>query len=265
MRRLMALALLALLLPAGAWAQGIEFSPAVVAASGGTMTGPLLLPDGAAGTSSLGWPAVNPYVAVGFFRFQNGVSWQLGSTPYLYLSTSIGMNAVSSLYWAAGAPGFTAPDLTLVRKAAGTLAQENGDAPQFSRIYAGFSGYMEVGTATEEITLATGATTTDSTAFLLPAGAFIEFVTYRVTTTITTAANYSIGDATTPARFVSASTGLAAGSTGTGTLHLNPAATDAAGPRQPTAAKIRITTNANPGAGKIRVQVFYRTAGVPAT
>lgn len=232
---------------------------------GSQMTGPLLLPDGTAGTSAIGWPAASPYVSLGFFRFQNGTVFQLGATPYLYMSTSIGMNAVSSLYWASGAPGFTAPDLLLTRKAAGTLAQEDGDNTQRSRVYAGFSGYMEIGTATEEITLATGATTTDSTAFLLPADAYIEFVTYRVTTTITTAANYSIGDATTPARFVSASTGLAAGSTGVGTLHLNPAVADAAGPRQPSAAKIRITTNVNPGAGKIRIQVFYRTAGVPAT
>jgi hypothetical protein len=60
MRRLMALALLALLLPAGAWAQrmpGITFMRPSVSTAGGTMTGPLLLPDG---TGSAAPPAIGP-------------------------------------------------------------------------------------------------------------------------------------------------------------------------------------------------------------
>jgi lysophospholipase L1-like esterase len=59
---------------------------------------------------------------------------------------------------------------------------------------------LVIDSVSEEITLATGATTTDSSANLLPAGALILSVTARVTTTITTAANWKVGDATTANR-----------------------------------------------------------------
>lgn len=124
----------------------------------------------------------------------------------------------------------------------------------------GSNGQNSVETfATEEITLNTGATTTDSSADLLPADAIILAVTTRVTTTITTAANFSVGDPTTATRFASALTGLTAGSTSVGLRHqAGSITTDATGPTQAAAAKIRITTNVNPGAGKVRVTVHYK-------
>ncbi len=116
------------------------------------------------------------------------------------------------------------------------------------------------GTVSELITLNTGAAFTDSVANLLPANSIIDAVTARVTTTITTAVNWKLGDATTAARFMPINVGVAAGSTGVG---LDSVWTG--DPRQYAAAKLRITLNANPGAGVIRVTVFYRTFSAPTS
>lgn len=123
------------------------------------------------------------------------------------------------------------------------------------------------GYASEEITLSTSGLTTDSSANLLPANSIIEAVTARVTTLITTTTNWAVGDTTTSARFSSANATLAAGTTSVGLNHYKGAvSTDAAGPTQTSAAKVRITcTGANPGAGKIRVVVFYRTFVAPTS
>lgn len=115
------------------------------------------------------------------------------------------------------------------------------------------------GKVSELLTLATGATTTDTSANLLPANAIIESVMTRVTTDITTAVSFSVGDPTTAARFSASAGGLTTGSTRVGLDHWSGAVTTlAAGPSQAAAAKVRITTNANPGAGVIRITVTYR-------
>jgi hypothetical protein len=138
-------------------------------------------------------------------------------------------------------------------------------APARVILTASNAGTWEFFVATASLTLATGGTTTD-TANILPANAIIEAVNYRVTTTITTAVSFSIGDATTADRFVSGATGVAAGSTGVGLRHWRGSVTtDAAGPVQGSAAAVRVTTNANPGAGVIRIQVFYRVFTAPTS
>ncbi len=123
------------------------------------------------------------------------------------------------------------------------------------------------GYASEEITLATGGLTTDSAANLLPANSLIEAVTARVTTTITTTTNWAVGDTTTSARFSSANATLTAGTTSVGVNHQKGGvSTDAAGPTQTSAAKVRITcTGSNPGAGKIRVTVYYSQFVAPTS
>lgn len=119
----------------------------------------------------------------------------------------------------------------------------------------------------EEITLATGATTTDSTANLLPADALILLVVGEVTQTITSSATgWSLGDGTVAARFRANDTTLAAGTVGVGMAHWHGvvSATNA-GPTQAAAAKLRVTcAGGNPGAGKIKVTVFYLTAAKAA-
>lgn len=135
-----------------------------------------------------------------------------------------------------------------------------------AQLYDANGGYWERGYTSEEITLSTSGTTTDSGANLLPADAIIHAVVARVTTTITTATDWKIGDATTAARFTSASSTLTAGTTAVGLNHQKGGvSTDAAGPTQSAAAKARITTTGTPGAGKIRVTVFYSQFVAPTS
>jgi hypothetical protein len=112
------------------------------------------------------------------------------------------------------------------------------------------------GQASELLTLSTSGTTTDTAANLLPANSIIEAVVARITTTITTATNWKMGDATTAGRFTAANSTLTSGTTDIGTIQADQ--TGAAGPRQTAAAKVRVTTTGTPGAGVVRITVFYR-------
>lgn len=116
----------------------------------------------------------------------------------------------------------------------------------------------------ELITLSTSGTTTDSSADLLPVGAIIDGVACRVIQAITVATDWSLGDATTAARFASANSTLTVGTTSIGLNQWKGGvSTDAAGPVQVAAAKLRITTTGTPGAGQVRCVVFYRTLTPP--
>jgi hypothetical protein len=159
-----------------------------------------------------------------------------------------------------------AADLCVQRDASNTWAQKNGNSDQFSRLYGANGGYGEHGVNSELITLATGAATTDSSANLLPANSIIQAVACRITTTITTAANWSLGDATTSTRFAAANSTLTVNTTSVGLKHMQGSvASDAAGPVQTAAAKLRITLNANPGAGALRCEVHYVSFTAPTS
>lgn len=119
------------------------------------------------------------------------------------------------------------------------------------------------GNASELLTLSTGGTTTDTAANLLPADAIIEAVVARVTTTITTATDWKLGDATIAGRFSAANSTLVAGTTQVGTVMADQTGTS--GPRQVAAAKVRVTTTGTPGAGAIRITVFYRQFVAPTS
>ena len=125
------------------------------------------------------------------------------------------------------------------------------------------------GSSTELITLSTGGTTTDSVGNLLPAGAIIDAVVARVTTTISggsTPTTWEMGDATTAARFSSTGTALTAGSTVVGLNQMQGVvSTTATGPTQAVAAKVRITLDQTPGQGAVRVTVFYRQFTAPTS
>lgn len=122
-----------------------------------------------------------------------------------------------------------------------------------------------IGQIHESLTLSTSGTTTDTTANLLPANSLILGVTARVTTTITTATDWSLGDATIATRFASANAVMTAGSTSVGLNHLKGGvALDTTGPVQVAAAKLRVTTTLTPGAGVIRLTVFYMQFTAPA-
>lgn len=105
--------------------------------------------------------------------------------------------------------------------------------------------------------LSTGGLTTNTGQNCLPAGAVIDAIVYRITTTITTAANFTIGDSGSAARYCGTQSTLAAGTTGTCTAqgyYINA-----------SALPVKITTNANPGAGAIRLIVYYHTWTPPTS
>lgn len=198
-----------------------------------------------------------------------------GSGPQIYFTASaarrtLGIDtsannvllaASAGLGWNSSAtdPGGTALDTILTRDAAvGTLAlKQSATTDALLRVYGANAGYWEHYSATELLTLSIAGTTTDTTANLLPANSIIHAVCCRITTTITTATNWSVGDPTTAARFSAANATLTSGTTSVGLDHMSGAVTTlAAGPSQAAAAKVRITTTGTPGAGIIRIQVF---------
>lgn len=126
-------------------------------------------------------------------------------------------------------------------------------------------------TAFAPTTLATGATTTDTGQTCLPANSIIDAVVARVTTTITSACTgWELGDATTPARFSSNNTGLTSGTTTDathiGTFNNTGMASATTGTWQAAAAKVRITcAGGNPGAGAVRVIVYFHTWTAPTS
>jgi hypothetical protein len=134
-----------------------------------------------------------------------------------------------------------------------TVSIKAYDACACGKFDGGFGSKLNIRTITEEITLSTSGATTDSTANLLPANSIILGVSARVTTTITTATDWAVGDGSTAARFTAANSTLTAGTTSVGLAHW--AGTVAM--VQAAAAKLRITTTGTPGAGKIRVSVNY--------
>lgn len=121
----------------------------------------------------------------------------------------------------------------------------------------------------ELLTLSTGGTTTDTTGNLLPANAIILSVVVRVTTTISggsTPTTWEAGDATTPARFISTGNALTATTTAVGLNQMQGGvSTNAAGPVQSSAAKVRITLDQTPGQGAVRITVFYIGFAAPTS
>lgn len=204
-------------------------------------------------------PAIANKLTTGSNNTFVGQQSGFGSATQRTNSTAIGANA-----YVDASNTVALGDGSVTEVIAGSAYQAQMSAKNF-RSFAGNGGFADFNSATELITLSTGAATTDSSANLLPAGAIILGVTYLVTTTITTAVNFSIGDTTTAARFVSGATGVTAGDTGVGLLMNNPDVAAAAGPVQSAAAKVRITLNTTPGAGVIRVQVYYMTFSAPTT
>ena len=124
-------------------------------------------------------------------------------------------------------------------------------------------GYVDWASNTELLTLSTGGTTTDTSANLLPATSYIECVTARITTTIATATDWRLGDATTAGRFTAANSTLTAGTTTVGLVHCD--VTGAGGPRQTAAAPVRVTTTGTPSAGAMRITAFYRQFVAPTS
>jgi hypothetical protein len=142
----------------------------------------------------------------------------------------------------------------------------NGAGTGVSTTTTGFFGGTNVtGMLAENITLNTGGTTTDST-IDLPANSIILSVTGRITTTITTATDWKLGDATVNDRFSDANATLTANTTTVGINQWKADRTTAGqGAFQQSTAKVRITTTGTPGAGVIRITIHYVTLSAPTS
>ena len=125
-------------------------------------------------------------------------------------------------------------------------------------------GSWERGYNREVVTLSTVALYTDSTADLLPANSLIEAVCFNVNTAITTATMWWGGDPTTFARFTDTQTGLTLGTAVVGMSHQDQPAPPR-GRLQSSAAKVRVTFDAIPGAGVIEVIVWFSKFVAPTS
>jgi len=136
----------------------------------------------------------------------------------------------------------------------GTSLQVNGSSGET----------VAIKSISELVTLSTGGATTDTSANLLPANSLIVAVVARVTTTITTATDWKLGDANVAGRFTAANSTLTAGTTDISSVQWLANTTSAnAGPIQVAAAKLRITTTGVASGGALRITVFYIQFGAP--
>lgn len=202
--------------------------------------------------------------------------WYAGSSGRMgYSSVTAGVIAFGSgavvlgstilLGWSSTTDPMVGSDIRLDRQATGILGVYGTSTAVGANIrrYGGNAGYVEWGSVSENLTLSTSGTTTDTAANLLPANSYIESVTGFVTTTITTATNWALGDPTTAGRFAAANSTMTAGAASVGLVHVD--VVGAGGPRQTAAAKVRVTTTGTPGAGAIRLTSYYRTFVAPTS
>jgi hypothetical protein len=211
------------------------------------------------------------------FASQSGTGWSYASSSIrehingTYISfrdaTRLRLKSTQQIQWSSGDPVAAGGDVILGRDALGIMSLWGSSSAVLAsmRKYGGNAGYVEWGSVSENLTLSTGGTTTDTAANLLPADSYIESVTGRVTTTVATATDWKLGDATTAGRFTAAQSGaqLTAGATIAGLVHCD--VTGNGGPRQTAAAKVRVTTTGTPSAGAIRITSYYRTFVAPTS
>jgi hypothetical protein len=178
--------------------------------------------------------------------------WTANGPEYQLVASAV-------LTWTSGSIVGGSADLTFNRVSAAVAGLYGATTATGGtlRRYGGNAGYVEWGSVSENLTLSTSGATTDTAADLLPANSYIECVTGRITTTIATATNWKMGDATTSGRFTAANSTLTAGTIDVGLVHCD--VTGAGGPRQTAAAKVRVTTTGTPSAGAIRITSYYRT------
>lgn len=200
----------------------------------------------------------------------NLVRLKLGGTITHYLDInqySIGVNGAYK--WSSTGNASSGQDTGLYRLGAGSISVGNATGGDFSGSLTLASITQQTpngaqwisGQNSELLTLSTVGTTTDTVGNLLPANSLIESVVARVTTTITTATSWALGDGTTAARFAAANSTMTAGATSVGTAHWAGTISSV----QAAAAKVRVTTVGTPGAGVVRITVFYSQLVAPTS
>jgi hypothetical protein len=231
-----------------------------VTAQGGTNpTLDVVVQDGP--TESGPWSTLVTFTQVTASTGNQVIAASRAPMPFLRAVATVGGSAT---------PVFTFTLFGILLQAAGVaVSTTQAGATTSSQVtITGTNGAQVVfGSNTELLTLSTGGATTDTTGNLLPAGAIIDAVEAIVTTAITTATAFGLGDPTTATRFTAA--GAAAAALGTRIVGIDAMngniTTTAAGPTQAAAAKVRVTANGTPGAGAVRITVFYRQYIAPTS
>lgn len=220
-----------------------------------------------AGTTTVPAYSFTGGTTYGFTFVSSGIGVPIGGNyRYHFLNNELRIGASTAVSFSANNdPTGTASDTSLTRDAAvGTLAlKQTASTDAKFRIYGANGAFVEYGSASELLTLSTSGTTTDTTGNLLPANSIIDSVDARVTTTITTATSWQLGDASTAGRFSAVNAVMTSGSTQVGDVQADQ--TGASGPRQVSAAKVRVTTVGTPGAGVIRITVHYHSFTPPTS
>lgn len=147
----------------------------------------------------------------------------------------------------------------------GTIYTANGFPTGTTLLLSPKGAIMKPFYVEEELTLSTSGGTTDTTANLLPAKSLIMCVMAYVTTTITTATDWKLGDASTADRFTAANSTLTAGTTDYSVTLWDHSKAAGYTPWQVSAAKLRVTTTGTPGAGKIRLVSMGFTFTAPTS
>jgi hypothetical protein len=135
---------------------------------------------------------------LGFTRAgSNNISFSVGTTPYYTFNSSVSfqIHPNSALSWRAAPAG--SDDVSLFRDAADTLAQRRGTNAQESRVYGSYTSAtnfqrLSIKTLRESSGALSGASYT--TTIAIPAYAHLIGVTTRVTTEVTGATTYDVGD-----------------------------------------------------------------------
>lgn len=131
MRRILGLVALLGLVTVGAEAQdcqcSISWRPPCLLSGGGTLTGPLLLPDGTAAAPGIAFSSIPNS---GFFLSPTLKHLSIatyGDSPLGFTPTSMSLGSAYAIGWGSNVTWYgSAPDLTIFRDAANTLALRNG-------------------------------------------------------------------------------------------------------------------------------------------
>lgn len=235
-------------------------------ATDGSTRGGLTGKDGAATAVTYG---LGGAVNVGIYGGSSTIRFSAAGLVARLDANNFRLTSGLGLVWGNGNADVS-PDCGLERAAAGIVKFTDGSdagtgAGGCQPAQSASGSNVRILTAEENLVLNTGATITDTTADLLPANSVILAVMTRTTTAITTAVNFDVGDPTTATRFATNYTGVALDSVAVHTTAITTGIANATtGIFQAAAAKIRITTDANPGAGRVKITVVYMLC-TPAT
>lgn len=240
------------LLLAGGWTAQPTVSDAITIAT----------PNSAGGCVNCTWPygirfaqgaTTTPAAAsaaIAFYPIFSGVGQVSQGFVFLSNDPSAGQNAIAENESAAGDLQITYTKLGHGLINSGTISAAD---PLFGSSQTGGPSACET---TFGITTLSGASTSTGLS-CLPANSIIDAVVYRITTTITTAVSFTVGDSGSATRYCGTQSVMTAGTTGiclAAGYYLNTGALS-----------VKITPNTTPGAGAIRLIVYYHTWTAPTS